>query len=420
MLPRAESLRVALATLLLLAAAVAPLHAADVGASLARERHDLVLDAGELAGPGGTVLREAAADARFVLLGEDHGIAEIPAFAAALYRLLEPAGFDTLAIETGPRVASEIERILGMEERRARYEAFLSEYPFSVAFYDLEPELEFLERAAALSGTQFRLIGVDQELAGASKLLLRQARALARGPEVAERLDALLEAEARAYAKAQRSGRPADLFMTSGDRGEIEAVRDLLASESPAAARPLDALLASREIYVLNAREGWRSNVLRSELMRKNLRTALPGAWPKMVVKVGAYHAYKGINPLRNRELGNFLAEVAELSGSRSLHLLVVAGEGEQTRFAGVGRPPEAAPIEVASPEGGLPALAPFLEIAARHERWSLFDLRPLRPLYRKLEPADPELERIVYGFDLVLVIPHGTASRALGVPIVE
>jgi len=417
---QAPSSRVALAALLLFAAPVAPARAADVAAALAGARHDLVLDAGELAGPGGVVLREAAADARFVLLGEDHGIAEIPAFASALYRLLEPAGFDTLAIETGPRVASEIERILGMGERRARYEAFLSEYPFSVAFYDLEPELEFLERAAALSGPKFRLIGVDQELLGASKLLLRQARALARGPETAARLDALLEAEARAYAKAQRSGNPTDLFMLAGDRSELEAVRDLLAQESPAAARPLDALLASREIYELNAKEGWRSNVLRSELMRENLRTALPGAWPKLVVKIGANHVFKGINPLRNRELGNFLAEVAELSGSRSLHLLVVAGAGEQTRFAGIGRPPEPAPIEVASPDGGLPALAPFLEIAARHERWSLFDLRPLRPLYRKLEPSDPELERIVYGFDLVLVIPQGTASRALGTPIAE
>lgn len=412
--------RVTLATLALLALPAARADAADVATALAAERRDLVLDAGELAGPGGVVLREAAADAHFVLLGEDHGIAEIPAFATALYRLLEPAGFDTLAVEVGPRVASEVERILGMDEHRARFEAFLSEYPFSVAFYDREEELAFLERAAALSGAKFRLVGVDQELMGASKLLLRQAHALARGPEVAARLDALLAAEAKAFARAQRSGDPSDLFMMTADARELAAVREQLAAESPAAARPLDALLASREIYALDAREGWRSNVLRAGLMREHLRAAFTGAWPKMLVKIGAYHAFKGINPLRSRELGNFLAEVAELLGSRSLHLLVVGGQGEQSRFAGIGRPPETAPIAVATPEGGLPALAPFVEIAARHERWSLFDLRPLRPLYRKLSPIDPELERLVYGFDLVLVIPRGTASRPLGIPPTE
>lgn len=414
------SSRVALVALAFLVLPVARATAADVAAALAADRRDLVLDAGELAGPGGVVLREAAADAHFVLLGEDHGIAEVPAFATALYRLLEPAGFDTLAVEVGPRVASEVERILGMDEQRARLEAFLDEYPFSLAFYDLEEEFAFLERAAALSGPKFRLVGVDQELMGASKLLLRQAHALARGPEVAARLDALLAAEAKATVKAQRSGNPADLFMLTADARELTAVRDLLATESPAAARPIDALLASREIYALNAREGWRSNVLRARLMREHLRAAFTAAWPKMLVKIGAYHAFKGINPLRSRELGNFLAEVAELLGSRSLHVLVVGGSGEQSRFAGIGRPPETAPIDVATPEGGLPALAPFVEIAARHERWSLFDLRPLRPMYRKLEPADPELERLVFGYDLVVVIPRATPSRPLGAPPAE
>ena len=144
MRPQALSSRVALVALALLVLPVARASAADVAAALAAERRDLVLDAGELAGPGGVVLREAAADSRFVLLGEDHGIAEVPALATALFRLLEPAGFDTLAVEVGPRVASEVERILGMDERRGRFEAFLSEYPVALAFYDLEEEFAFL------------------------------------------------------------------------------------------------------------------------------------------------------------------------------------------------------------------------------------------------------------------------------------
>ncbi len=388
--------------------------AADLAAALAANRSELAVEGGELAGPGAAVLREAAADARFVLLGEDHGIAEIPGFAAALYRALQPAGFDTLAIEVGPRVASEVERVLGMEQRRARFAAFLAEYPFALAYYDLEPELAFLERAADLSSASFRLVGLDQELLGASKFLLRQARAMARGEEAAARLDALLAAEAKAYARAQRSGEPGDLFMLTADRAELEAARDALARESQAAARPLEALLESREIYELNATAGYRSNLQRAELMRRNLRAALPGSWPKMLVKVGANHAYKGLNPLRSRELGNFLAEVAELVGSRSLHLMVVGAHGEQSLFAGVGRPPAATPIDLVGPAGGLPFLAPLVEIADRHERWSLFDLRPLRPLYRKLGPWEPELERLVYGFDLVLVIPTATAAAPL------
>lgn len=412
------------ALLLLFSLAPSPALAAqrpfDLAAALEGARSDLRIEAGELAGPGAARLGEAAADAQFVLLGEDHGLAEIPAFATALHRVLQPAGFDTLAIETGPRAASEVERILGLPERRARFQAFLSEYPFALAFYDLAEELAFLESAADRSGPHFRLIGFDQELMGAGKLLLRQARALARGAATAARLDALLEAEAQAYARAARSGNPAELFLMTAPRAELEGVRDALAAESAAAARPLDALLASRAIYELHSTDGYRSNLDRAALMRENLRAALPGVWPKLLVKAGAFHAYKGINPLGSREIGNFLAEIAELTGGRSLHLLVVGAAGEQARFAGIGRPPAVAPIEVAAPGSPLAALAPLLEVAARHEPWSLFDLRPLRPRLLRAEPRDPELERIVFGFDFALVFPRATAARPLVVPVEE
>ena len=35
-------------------------------------------------------------------------------------------------------------------------------------------------------------------------------------------------------------------------------------------------------------------------------------AFPKVLVKIGAWHAYRGLNPLRSSELGNLIGEAAE------------------------------------------------------------------------------------------------------------
>jgi len=415
MLRKTPSRRLSLALLTLLAggaAASGPPPAPSE--ALAAVRSDLALDAGALSGPGAGVLSGAAAGVRFVLVGEDHGIAEIPAFAAALHRALAPAGFDTLALEIGPAAAAELEGILAGPDRHARLAEWLKRHPFALAFYDLAEEAAFLERAADTAGGRLRLVGFDQELMGAGRLLLERARAATARPETRALLDGLLEAETAAFARAAGSGNPTELFLMSADPADLERARAALALESAAAAAPLEALLASRHVYELNATEGWRSNIERAALMRRNLHAALPGELPKLLVKVGAYHAYKGVNPMRSRELGNHLAELAEAAGERSLHLLVIAGAGEQAQFAGVGRPPASVPITVAG-DDGIPALAPLVEIAAQHPAWSLFDLRPLRPRYHALTVADPELDRLVQGFDLVLVIPKGTASRPLG-----
>ncbi|MDX1407692.1 MAG: hypothetical protein R3330_06145, partial [Saprospiraceae bacterium] len=49
--------------------------------------YTMTLVDGRLSGAGGILLNETVSDAQFVLLGEQHGLAEVQAFGAALYRL---------------------------------------------------------------------------------------------------------------------------------------------------------------------------------------------------------------------------------------------------------------------------------------------------------------------------------------------
>lgn len=71
----------------------------------------------------------------------------------------------------------------------------------------------------------------------------------------------------------------------------------------------------------------------------------------------------------------------------------------------------EPAPVEAAAD----PALKPLLT-QALPEGFTLIDLRALRPLLSaaRTKTADPELMRIVHGFDALVILSGSTASRSL------
>jgi len=45
---------------------------------------------------------------------------------------------------------------------------------------------------------------------------------------------------------------------------------------------------------------------------------------------------------------------------------------------------------------------------------WTVFDLRPLRREFDRFGPVDRELERLIFGYDLVVLIPEVTASSVI------
>jgi hypothetical protein len=49
------------------------------------------------------------------MIGEDHGIAEIPAFSTALCRIVAPQGYHTRAVETGPSTAQVLTSALATQ-----------------------------------------------------------------------------------------------------------------------------------------------------------------------------------------------------------------------------------------------------------------------------------------------------------------
>src|SRR5829696_6769813 len=78
--------------------------------ALQRNRLPLTMSgAGAPAGRGWDWLVKEARDARFTLIGEEHGVAETAQLSAALFEALRGSGYSRMAIELSPIIAQDIE-----------------------------------------------------------------------------------------------------------------------------------------------------------------------------------------------------------------------------------------------------------------------------------------------------------------------
>jgi hypothetical protein len=391
--------------------------------TLKKNRAPIGVQDGKLAGQGAEVLRTALAEAQFVALGEDHGIRQIPEFAAALCTELAPHGFHHMGLEIGTYIAPELEKMARSADGVKELAEFEKKYPETIAFYNWQEEFTMLQKCeSAASPGHLTIWGLDQEFMGATGFLADKILATNPGPEAEAAIETLSKETIEAHATATKTGSPGDLFMMTAKQEELDRVRGLLKKQGkPEAQKLFDALLVSREIYQKNmADDYYLSNRERALLMKKNFSEPFAassqsnGVLPKVFFKFGAYHMFRGINPLHSSELGNLISEAAEANQFKSVHILIAGVKGEQLHFVGIGKPAEAAPLDLAAAKD-----SPFLFFkplfdAQLENSWTLYDLRALRDGFSKYGKIDPELERVIFGYDFVVFIPDPKASHAI------
>lgn len=286
--------------------------AADTAAldKLKANRLAITLDQGKLAGPGAAALLQASRQAQYVLLGEDHGVAEIARFSSAYFNVLAPAGFTTLVTENGPVAASVLEAMLKRADAVTAIARFDAAYPDTIAFYTMRQEAEMLAGFAQAAGPRFEQWGIDQEFIGTAKYLIARMLAQPVNPAARAKLEALRQMEAVAYQKAAATGNPMEHLMLSASDEELASLRPLLAGpKEQTALGLLDALLESRAIYQKSASKvpGDRdlSNHMRLALLKRTLGSRLGAREQKLVADAGATDGSWSLFDLRSLRPGS-------------------------------------------------------------------------------------------------------------------
>jgi hypothetical protein len=355
-------------------------------------------------------------EAAFFLLGEEHGIAENPKLAAQLFRDLVSSGYRHVAVEISPPMARDIDRVLSKGGLPA-LTAYFRDPGSSVAFFGMREEAEWLAAVrAALPGERQVIWGNDYEVGGDRRLI--QMLKATRKPVEAEAALARLESASNAsWAQYDATHNPQFIFSFVGDPELVRAARATWPGAGPEALWTLDTLEETLEINRLwVTRQGWASNARRAANMRRNLlrhwqpyaNSANP---PKVMLKYGSNHMVRGLNETSTFDLGSLVPELAEARGRHSFHLLVLPGNDAQaavfdpTRFRYAPNAPKD------SYQKGLE----WIIGEAWPDAFTLFDTHALRPLiYSNSAKVDPELLRVAFGYDAVLVMSGSTPSSNL------
>lgn len=375
---------------------------------LIRQHHyPLTVSGGQYGGAGWDKIRAATAKSQFVLIGEDHGLAQIPQFTAAVAQVLKPAVF---VAEVDPYVAQKVTQLAAQPSATAT--AYLRQCPEALCFFYWAEELELVR---TLRAQQVRLVGLDQVFCTTAAPFYNQLAKLVKGPAAR----AYLQRRATAYAAQDQAFEKLggdDYVMTTQSQTTIDSLLLLTKSESPAAQAMAQAYATSYAIYKKQDHQA-RLNLMRRNLLRElwPYQSASGLAAPKMLFKFGSNHLARGLSQSVKGEfydLGNLAQSLAEAEGKKSLHLYIIGKQGERAESDNPYFPARRTSTYTAAENASLRLFMDQVTGPA----WSVFDLRFIRRAITtgKLQVADQSLQRSLMGYDYLIVIPKTTASHAM------
>jgi hypothetical protein len=414
---------VLLATVFLAAFGLAPrTQCQTLSDALTAARYSLRVDDSGFSGTGAHVLTQALDDAQFVAIGEDHLTREIPRFAAAVCDEMAPRGLGAMALETSPAAAQFVESTFGASDRAARMADLERKFPDSIAFLSDRQENDLAEHCVeAAKGNDFHLWGLDQEFLGSAGWILQRMIETDPGPKAMAAIRSMQKDQQEGAAEAAHTGDLSKLYLLSSTDAQIAAARTAILSDGRPLTRQIFAQLTeSRSLYQEHALDFRSSNARRATLLKQNFlknyraAKATRGAPPRVLVKFGDTHLYRGLNELHEGNLGNFLSELADVTGSRSLQIMVLGVAGEHATYSNYGQPFKHSAFVLDEDDNYkwlAPAVATRKDVSADGP-WTLYDLRQLR--FGRVARLDPSWERVAYGYDLLVLIPEITPAELL------
>jgi hypothetical protein len=363
---------------------------------LAAHAFEVNLRGGELDGPGLRLIQEAAKEAQFVLIAEEHNVRELNEFSEALFMdLNREHGFDYLALEQGSIFSSW----LGSGGRRGNLAEIIEvagRYPHAATFATDE-EFRLIKTVGEVSSARSSPIwGVDQEFGALH--ILDSLRTFAPNDQALEQVEKIA-ASARSY-ESDRSGEVHYLSQVA-EPGDFQALSDLFSgAESPEAIRFVEALQRTVRIYhFLSLAQqgfptGFENGREREENMRRRFLEWYRGAdsdgdsLPRVMAKLGHWHVLRGFFRANVPTFGNFLSEFAISNGMTSFVLSVYVVDGPEN-WRNTGGP---------------------LAAAAGPSQFTLVDFRPLRALAHQNSIAGlgDGLKDIIFRADAALLIRGG------------
>jgi hypothetical protein len=368
-------------------------------------RHTARIENGALTGEGADFLRTLGQSAQFVILGEQHGNSGIAQFAQAYWRDLNALGYNYAVSESDPWVTRALERELRVGGPEA-WRSFLGSRGGATGapFYSWQSEVDWINEVVTRSRVRGgpTIWGVDQVFIGAAPWLMRDLAASAS------------DAEARSLAAQLLVNSEGNLnWLAQVDAAALQQLRQSLNRRRDADyAALIDAMIASQRIYrpfTGGGGETYIANNERENLMRRlfqehyEMAASVDRRPPRVVIKLGASHAYRGASTTQVQGFGGFVSEFAAARGTQAVTILMLCPrEGQVAQFIG---PAASCSEDIYARQWAF--IEPYLEPGGI----TCFDLRTWRLRPSRWRTLPTEVQRAILSFDvLVFVAPSPPA----------
>lgn len=368
-----------------------------------------------LSGPGADMLRADIRNSEVILFGEEHGFAASPQIVHALLKDARAAGFSYYAAEISPWMAKtfgETWKAGGVEALQKKVHDNPLAIPFVSLKEDAELAAEFL--GADAKGVPY-LWGVDQEFVGSPTLLLQRLVEMAPNEKVRTRVALMLSAERM----AQQGGELEQLFLMNAQPAWFDSLdKDFVGV--PEAQDIVEAMRLSAEIYqYYKTGDNYENNARRARLMSDNFLAAYRGAAaqpPKVIMRLGAFHAGVGTTPTNVVDLGTLASAAARLHGKRALRIAFLPAGGQRAAFLPTpGNPYVISNYADSDVSGFLTGIGVDVALLPKGQ----FTLIPLQPVREKIDAAGIEKlapfgKFALLGFDYLITTPDGLPATPL------
>lgn len=349
---------------------------------------------GTFSGPGWEKIIKNATASNDVLIGEDHFTNEIPYFTSAIASKIK---FENFFCEIDPFTADILQKKI-KNLSQTELQDYTNTYGNAFSFYAFAPEFDLLKQ---LSKSNTTIRGTEQILLVADRIICSELQKITKD-ETAKHIYKVIADSSKIYFDNFLKDQSKSFYLlTDSFARNMDKLSALKLSEQEI--KIIDALKLSAKIYKS------RNHVLRIQLMKHQLMQSY-NSWSdkKNLFKYGANHLARGESFLDIYDIGSLVSNINDANYKSSLHIMILGISGTQAS------PFEGLPVENINPEDSfLKSLKPIIKIVDG-EQWHCFDLVPLRKELNagKLKITDIKMQRIIKGYDLLVIIPKVTASR--------
>ena len=358
---------------------------------------------GSFQGPGWDSLVNHARSHHHFLIGEDHGLAEVPLFASALFAEQK---VDVLVTEIDSIAASVAQYVTLLTSTAV--DSFHQRNPAALSFYSAREEFHFLQE---LTSSGADVWGLDQVSLFSTGIAFDRLSDLCTSEQAIDVAKSLAKQSDEAFQEAARTGNYELLFIFAAKAEIFDELRVLLSNESQEAKRIASNIEISWKIYNRIDQATYHTRIGEMKSAFLNYYFDNQGKSDRrLLYKFGAYHVSKAESLIGGHDVGNLVANIAHAEGKKSYHLMIVGKKGGMNTFLPTEEMSEVT-YAIEDETSPLHALTPF----AQHinERWGFFDLRAIRSQVRqsKVDMGNTFLERLIKGYDGLVIIPETTAS---------